>query len=278
MAKNVKKIGLSTKKFYLKSSFVVCRRVEYWQSRAKFLAVGLLFFSSLTEKEQKNLFYQKNIFHKLSNWRSKAPFWQRRRETFAKRPIIFTSMCQKRWKLCCFHATFFLSGSCGKEKAVPTTRPKDVCKQTKKTLTHCPKTVKTWFCARKKSLQIDPMDQKKALGTNLLDTTFLRRWFSLNVRKTFEKSLFLKSVFFFQLYCWTRRMHIRLPRSSFFNNWSEKFCSISDNDGGNIHRKKLSLKTLFWTPTENAVLKSTLENFLTTNSTLEIFRELSKND
>ena len=137
---------------------------------------------------------------------------------------------------------------------------------------------KNLILCRKKSLQIDPMDQKKALGTNLLDTNFRRRWFPLNVRKWFEKSLFLKSAFFFQLSRRTRRMRIWFPRLKFLNNWAETICSISDNNGDKNSQKKLSLKTFFWTPTDNAVSKSNLETFLTTNSTPEIFRMMSEND
>ena len=122
------------------------------------------------------------------------------------------------------------------------------------------------------------MDEKNALGPIFLDTTFRRRWFSLNVRKWFEKSLFLKSVFFFQFFRRTCWMQIWIPRSKFFNNWAETIYPISENNGDKNSQKKHPLKSFLWSPTENAILKSTLEIFLTTDNTPEFFPLLTKNE
>ena len=53
---------------------------------------------------------------------------------------------------------------------------------------------------------------------------------------------------------------------------------MSENDGRRFSKKKFSLKTFFWTPTESPVSKSTLENFLTTDNTPGNFRWMSENN
>ena len=73
-------------------------------------------------------------------------------------------------------------------------------------------------------------------------------------------------------------MQIWNPHSKSFNKWAETFCSMSGNEGKRTSMKKLSLKTFFRTPTESPVSKSTLENFLTTNNTPQMFRPMSEND
>ena len=104
--KTIRKKGFSNKSFASILSSGLCRRVEYWRSRQKFLAVWLLYFSSWSEKMEKK-FSIRQTFSKLSNWTSKTQFWQLHRVTSARRPKIFTSMSGKDEKV--FEATLFFS-------------------------------------------------------------------------------------------------------------------------------------------------------------------------